>query len=72
MRIASLPHLTRLAALVSVSAFFGPPHIAVKHVATPATAPNGVVFELEVKHHTHAGGPQRHRVAPKEFATDVA
>ena len=52
MRIASLPHLTRLAALVSVTALFGPPHIAVKHVATPATAPNGVVFELEVKHHT--------------------
>lgn len=52
MRIASLPHITRLAALVSVAALFGPPHIAVKHVATPATAPNGVVFELEVKHHT--------------------
>jgi len=52
MRIASLPHITRLAALVSVSVLLGPPHIAVKHVATPATAPNGVVFELEVKHHT--------------------
>ena len=52
MRIPSLQQITRLAALVSVTALFGPPHIKVRHVATPATAPAGVVFELDVLHHT--------------------
>ena len=52
MRIAALPYITRLAALVSVTMLLGPPHITVKHVATPATPANGVAFELEVKHHT--------------------
>lgn len=52
MRIPTLPRVTCLAALLSVTALFGPPHIAVRHVATPATAANGVVFELDVVHHT--------------------
>ncbi len=52
MRFPSLPRLTRLAALLSVTALFGPPHITVRNVATPATAANGVVFELDVEHHT--------------------
>lgn len=52
MRFPSLPQLTRLAALVSVTALFGPPHIKVRHVATPATAATGVVFELDVLHHS--------------------
>lgn len=44
-------NVTRLAALMSISAFFGPPHIKVREVPTSASNGNAV-FELDVVHHT--------------------